>query len=69
MPQVVRFLAVWASSALFNSAGVPALLPWVSSFSVAWLLVRAAVYLGWNYPMSRWFVFSAEKPEAQLSTP
>src|SRR5215216_4351843 len=53
LPQVLRFLFVWATSALLNSTGVPALLPLVGSFSVAWSLVRVAVYLGWNYPLSR----------------
>lgn len=67
LPQLLRFLFVWGTSALLNSTGVPALLHWVGSFSVAWALVRAAVYLGWNYPLSRWFVFSAEKPAAELS--
>jgi putative flippase GtrA len=67
LPQVLRFLFVWATSALLNSSGVPALLSWVTSFPLAWSLVRAAVYLGWNYPLSRWFVFSPEKPAAELS--
>lgn len=67
LPQLLRFLLVWATSALLNSSGVPALLPWVGSFAVAWAFVRAAVYLGWNYPLSRWFVFSAEKAETPLS--
>ena len=67
MPQLLRFLFVWATSALLNSSGVSELLTWVGSFSLAWALVRAAVYLGWNYPLSRWFVFSAEKPQAELS--
>lgn len=69
LPQVLRFLVVWATSALLNSSGVPALLGVVGSFPVAWALVRAAVYLGWNYPLSRWFVFSAEKPAVELSVP
>lgn len=68
-PQILRFLLVWATSALLNSTGVPALLGWVGSFPIAWLLVRAAVYLGWNYPLSRWFVFSVPKPDPELSVP
>ena len=64
--QLVRFLFVWATSALLNSGGVPLLLSWVGSFPIAWLVVRAAVYLGWNYPLSRWFVFAGEK-SPQLS--
>jgi putative flippase GtrA len=69
LPQLLRFLFVWATSTLLNSSGVPALLTWVGSFPVAWALVRAAVYLGWNYPLSRWFVFAAEKSPAELSAP
>lgn len=68
-PQILRFLLVWATSAVLNSSGVPALLAWVSSFPVAWLIVRAAVYLGWNYPLSRWFVFASEKRAVQLTAP
>jgi putative flippase GtrA len=67
LPQLLRFLFVWGASALLNSSGVPALLGWVGSFTLAWSLVRAAVYLGWNYPLSRWFVFATEKPSAVLS--
>jgi putative flippase GtrA len=69
LPQVLRFLFVWATSAVLNSTGVPALLAVLGSFPVAWALVRAGVYLGWNYPLSRWFVFSVEKPTAELSAP
>jgi putative flippase GtrA len=57
LPQLGRFLFVWATSAALNAAGVPALLAWVGSFPLAWSLVRGSVYLGWNYPLSRWFVF------------
>ncbi len=69
LPQAMRFLFVWTTSTLFNAAGVPALLPWVGTFSIAWLFVRAAVYLGWNYPLSRWFVFAAVKAQRSLSAP
>ncbi len=67
LPQLLRFFLVWASSALLNSSGVPALLGLVPSFALAWLMVRAAVYLGWNYPLARWFVFAHEKPSPELS--
>jgi putative flippase GtrA len=69
LPQLLRFLFVWATSALLNAGGVPAVLPWLGSFSLAWACVRAAVYLGWNYPLARWFVFSSAKARAQLSAP
>jgi putative flippase GtrA len=67
LPQMLRFLFGWATSALLNSVGVPALLSFVGSPPLAWVLVRAAVYLGWNYPLARWFVFAAEKDAAALS--
>lgn len=67
LAQLWRFLFVWATSALLNSGGVPWLLGWLGSFPVAWLLVRGAVYLGWNYPLSRWFVFASEKAADELS--
>jgi putative flippase GtrA len=69
VPQLLRFLLVWLMSALLNSAGVPTLLAWLSSFQAAWLLVRALVYLGWNYPMTRWFVFSGQRHSAPVSAP
>ena len=69
LPQLLRFLFVWLASALLNSAGVPALLGWVSSFQVAWVIVRGGVYLGWNYPMARWFVFSGSRREAPVIAP
>jgi putative flippase GtrA len=69
LPQLVRFLLVWATSALLNSAGVAALLEATGSFALAWLVVRAAVYLGWNYPMARWFVFSPPKAERGAHRP
>lgn len=61
MPQLLRFLFVWATSALMNSLGVAALLGFLSSFHVAWAAVRATVYLGWNYPLARWFVFADKR--------
>lgn len=69
VPQLLRFLFVWATSALLNSTCVPAIMPFIGSFAMAWAVVRAAVYLGWNYPLSRWFVFASEKPSAELSAP
>lgn len=69
LPQLLRFLCVWLASALLNSAGVPALLGWVASFQSAWLIVRAGVYLGWNYPMNRWFVFGRAGRGQPVSAP
>jgi putative flippase GtrA len=69
LPQLLRFLWVWLMSAVLNSVGVPALLGIVASFQVAWIAVRGAVYLGWNYPMTRWFVFGRGRNAARLSAP
>lgn len=69
LPQLARFLFVWATSALLNSTGVPALLPVLGSFALAWLSVRGLVYLCWNYPLSRWYVFAARRADVELSAP
>jgi putative flippase GtrA len=69
VPQLLRFVSVWLASALLNSAGVPALLGWLASFQVAWVIVRGAVYLGWNYPMNRWFVFGGTGRIQTISAP
>lgn len=64
LPQLLRFLGVWASSALLNSAGVGLVMRFATgTFGYSWLLVRAVVYSSWNYPMLRWFVFPARPRE------
>jgi putative flippase GtrA len=68
-PQLLRFLFVWLASALLNSLGVVALLTFSSSFQLAWVATRATVYLGWNYPMARWFVFARDRRSLPLSVP
>jgi len=55
--EVVRFLGVWATSALLNSGGVGWLTHAGVAFIYAWALVRVLVYSAWNYPLLRWFVF------------
>lgn len=55
--QLVRFLFVWATSALLNAAGVSLFLLPGGHFTRAWLVTRGLVYLGWNYPLLRYFVF------------
>ena len=67
VPQLVRFLLVWATSALLNSFGVPSLMRVVPAFPVAWFMVRGAVYLAWNYPLTRWFVFHGSEPSERLN--
>lgn len=58
--QVGRYTFISASSALLNAAGIAllALHPAID-YRVAWWLVRGAVWLTWNLPMQRDFVFQA----------
>lgn len=60
--ELMRFLGVWATSALLNSGGVGLLTRLGASFAYAWPIVRGVVYLGWNYPLLRWFVFQRRAP-------
>jgi putative flippase GtrA len=59
--QLARFVPVQAGASALHTAGVWALtgvarLPYLASK----LVVAIAVYLGWNYPLNRRFVFSRE---------
>lgn len=65
-PQAARYAIVSGSSALLNAGGV-ALLAFhpALDYRLAWWLVRGAVWLGWNYPMQRSWVFQqAEESHA-----
>jgi len=67
--QLLRFLFVWAMSALLNAAGVELVLLAPSfGFGLAWILVRGVVYFGWNYPMLRLFVFRTPRQRVGSST-
>lgn len=59
--QLWRFGFVWATSALLNAAGVTAFLLPGGQFTRAWLVTRGVVYLAWNYPLLRYFVFRPKK--------
>ncbi|HVV51538.1 MAG TPA: GtrA family protein [Polyangia bacterium] len=57
-PALGRFVVVQAGASAWHTAGVWALtrfgrLP----YPVSKLVVAAAVYLAWNYPLNRWWVF------------
>ncbi|MEM7674391.1 MAG: GtrA family protein [Myxococcota bacterium] len=54
-----RYALVSSSSALLNSGGVAVMLlvPGLD-YRLAWFLVRGAVFVGWNYPLQRDFVFT-----------
>jgi putative flippase GtrA len=69
-PALGRFVAVQAGASGLHTAGVWALtrfgrLP----YPVSKALVAAAVYLAWNYPLNRWFVFNPRhrRPATQES--
>lgn len=66
--QAYRYLIVSGSSALLNSGLVAVLLLLPSMpYQIAWLLVRGAVFLTWNHPLSRDYVF--ERREVVVQTP
>jgi putative flippase GtrA len=59
VPALGRFVVVQAGASALHTGGVWALtrfgrLP----YPVSKLTVAAVVYLGWNYPLNRWFVFN-----------
>lgn len=73
--QFARFLVVQATASFLHTVGVWLLtrflgLPYQGSKAVISLLV----YLGWNYPMNRWFVFRrrampGDRGRASVPTP
>ena len=59
VPALGRFVLVQAGASAWHTAGVWALtrfgrLPYPGSKAI----VAAVVYLAWNYPLNRWFVFN-----------
>jgi len=65
LPQAARYTLVSAMSALLNAGGVAVLtMNPELDFRVAWWIVRAAVFLLWNLPLQRIYVFP---PEAQAA--
>ena len=62
LPQFGRYGVVSATSALLNAGGVAVvlLLPSVD-YRLAWLLVRGAVFLAWNLPLQRDYVYAPQQ--------
>jgi putative flippase GtrA len=57
-PALGRFVLVQAGASGLHTLGVWALTRFGRvPYPVSKLVVAAAVYLGWNYPLNRWFVF------------
>lgn len=66
-PQTFRYAVVSISSALLNSGGVAILLMLPGlDYRLAWLIARGVVYLWWNYPLQRDYVFA---PAAEPAPP
>ncbi len=57
-----RYLIVSGISAVLNAGlvGLLALMP-AANVSLSWLIARVTVFLGFNYPLHRYYVFSHEK--------
>jgi phosphatidylglycerophosphate synthase/putative flippase GtrA len=65
LAQAGRYVFVSASSAGLNSGlvWVLLLLP-AMPYQLAWILVRGAVYVTWNFPLHRDYVFPSGSPDA-----
>jgi putative flippase GtrA len=69
LPQAGRYAFVSLTSALLNAGGVAVLL-WLPhlGYSMSWALVHLAVFLAWNFPLHRGYVFKArEVPAAKAA--
>lgn len=61
-PALARFVAVQAGASALHTLGVWALTRFLRlPYPLSKLAVATAVYLGWNFPLNRWFVFAARK--------
>lgn len=63
VPQAGRYALTSATSALLNAGGVALLLLLPSfDYRLAWALVRAAVFVCWNFPLQRSYVYAPPSP-------
>jgi len=73
IPTMTRFIAVQAGSSGLHTAGVWLLTRFARlPYPISKLVVAATVYLTWNYPLNRWFVFGRYvngPPDARRSAP
>jgi len=66
LPQAARYTLVSAMSAFLNAGGVAVLtMNPELDFRVAWWIVRGAVFLLWNLPLQRIYVFPHEDDPAE----
>ncbi len=61
-PQMARYGLVSTTSALLNAGGVAVLLLPGLDYRFAWILVRLAVFVGWNLPLQRDYVYPSDIP-------
>jgi len=60
LPAMARFVAVQAGASGLHTGGVWLLTRFAGlPYPISKLVVAAIVYLAWNYPLNRWFVFPA----------
>ena len=69
-PQFLRFLLVQTGSSTLQTLGVWTFTRFVGlPYEASKLLVAAVVYLGWNFPLNRWFVFRKAPPTPTPAAP
>ncbi|MEZ4447037.1 MAG: GtrA family protein [Polyangiaceae bacterium] len=63
-PQALRYTVVSTTSAILNAGGVGLLLLLsLPDYRAAWLVARVLVFLCWNYPLQRDYVYAASPPK------
>jgi len=67
--QAIRYTIVSVTSALLNSGGVAlALTLPLADYRIGWVLVRGVVFLCWNFPLQRDYVYGPQgKDRPELS--
>jgi phosphatidylglycerophosphate synthase/putative flippase GtrA len=70
LPQAARYTVVSGMSALLNAGGVAVLtMNPLPDYRIAWGIVRATVFLLWNFPLQRIYVFPHEPEPARIAVP
>lgn len=63
IPAIARFVVVQAGASGLHTLGVWLLTRFARlPYPVSKLVVAATVFLAWNYPLNRWFVFGGRRP-------
>jgi len=67
--QAWRYVFVSGTSAGLNAGGVALLLLLPgASYRISWVITRAVIFLTWNYPLLRGFVFQDPRPPGREGT-